>query len=71
MPEFIDDDDVKTIDDAIDDITMIEEQKRQIIGGGLGIDRPKRKRKFIRVIFKAIISIAVRIIIEKLDDLAN
>ena len=52
LPEFIDDDDVKTIDDAIDDITMIEKQKRQIIGGGTNISKPKSK--FLKILFKII-----------------
>ena len=63
LPEFIDDDDVKTIDDAIDDIAMIEKQKRLIIGVGSGIDRPKRKRKILKILFfKIIIEVVIEIL---------
>ena len=52
LPEFIDDDDVKTIDGAIDDIAIKEKQKRQIIREG--IDIPKPKSKFLKILFKII-----------------
>ena len=51
---------MKTIDDAIDDIAVIEKQKRGIFGGG--IDRPKRKRKILKIVFKTIIKVFVEIV---------
>ena len=43
LPEFIDDDDLKTIDDAIDDIAVTEKQKRQTIEGELYTYKVKTK----------------------------
>ena len=68
LPEFIDDDDVKTIDDAIDDIAVKEKRKRGIFGGG--IDRPKR-RKIIKIIFKVIVKVVFEVVADKLVDLVS
>ena len=42
LPEFIDDDDLETIDNAIDDIPVIEKQKSQIFRGWF--DKEKRRK---------------------------
>ena len=45
LPEFIDDDDLKTINDAIDDIPVTEKQKRQTIEGEVEYEGDKEKTR--------------------------
>ena len=71
LPKFIDDDDLETIDDAIDDIPVIEKQKRQIFRGWFDKEKrrkdgtvKKRKRGMIQLSFIGpIIGVVIGVII--------